>query len=457
MAKNIKVFLSHSACKEDKGLIEGIEALAKERRCVKLWIAERNFEPGSNIIEKVKSALTSCDCVWALLTHKGNASMFVQNEIGAASILGMHIIPMLEEGEELYGMMIGKEYVRFDRTGQVVKILDNLDFLERKCEKIKGEKSKSSDELVRVLNTYIRTVEAEASSANQREQKETKLASSTEETKDKQLYDLAFEVGMQGRHEAAEVLYSAYLKTNPDAVQAYNNLGAALSKQGKFEEGIEAYQKAIKLRPDYGKAHFNLGVSFWKQGKTDEAIEAYRKAIQHIPKEPEPYNNMGAALRKLGDLEKAIEVYRKAIQIKPDYAFAYNNLGIALREKGDLEEAEKAFRKAIELNPSLAESYLSLGVLLWEQGKYEETEYLFKKTTQLMPDYPDAHYNLACSYARKGMKQEAITSLRTAVEKDYNDWPNIDSDENLNMLRDDPQFKELAEKVKEHWEKEKTK
>ncbi len=109
MATKLRVFLSHSGSDDDKGLVEGIDYLARDKSCLDLYIAERKKDPGRDIIKKVEKALKRSHCLWALLTPNGNASQFVQNEIGAAYILGLRIIPMVQEKVKLRGMLYGKE------------------------------------------------------------------------------------------------------------------------------------------------------------------------------------------------------------------------------------------------------------------------------------------------------------------------------------------------------------
>ena len=64
----------------------------------------------------------------------------------------------------------------------------------------------------------------------------------------------------------AEKLYKEKLNSNPDDVEAHNNLGVILLQLGKLQEAKSFCQKAIEINPNYASAHNNLGAIFKKLG-----------------------------------------------------------------------------------------------------------------------------------------------------------------------------------------------
>ena len=65
----------------------------------------------------------------------------------------------------------------------------------------------------------------------------------------------------EGKLEEAEKLYREILKTNPNHLDANNNLGALLNDTGRHDEAEASYKKAIELKPDYAEAYNNLGIT----------------------------------------------------------------------------------------------------------------------------------------------------------------------------------------------------
>jgi len=66
----------------------------------------------------------------------------------------------------------------------------------------------------------------------------------------------------------------------------------------------------------------------------------------------------------------------------------------------------------------------------------------------LAPDNPRVHYNLACAYALNRDRSRAIESLRRAVEKGFKDAAAIERNNDLDVLRDDPAYKQIVEGLK---------
>jgi len=203
--------------------------------------------------------------------------------------------------------------------------------------------------------------------------------------------------------------------------ESHNNLGNSFANLGRIEEAIKEYHEAIRLKPDYALAHFNLGVT----------------------------------LRRKGEIEEAIKEYREAIRIDPDFSDAHNNLGYALGKMGKTEEEIKEYREAIRSDSGNPEAHFNLGAVFLKKKKLVEAITECREAVRLKPEQTMMQYNLACCYALHGDKQEAMDSLIMALEKGFNDWPLMKKDKHLDSLRDDPEFKELEEKVKVRWKERK--
>lgn len=66
-------------------------------------------------------------------------------------------------------------------------------------------------------------------------------------------------------------------------MEAYNNLGLALTEINKNEEAILNYNKALEINPNYSIAYNNIGNSLNYLGKYKEAIYYCQKAISLNP------------------------------------------------------------------------------------------------------------------------------------------------------------------------------
>ena len=229
-------------------------------------------------------------------------------------------------------------------------------------------------------------------------------------------FEQAITFHREGKIEEAKRLYRVILNTQPEHLDANNNLGVILQYQGKLEQAKECYKKAIELKPDLSEAHNNLGFVFKEQGRLDEAEASYRKAIKLKPNYAAAHNNLVNTLFELGRLDEAEVSCKKTIKLKPDYAEAHNNLGGILYHVGRLDEAQASYKKAIELKPDYEEVHINLGIVLHKLGKLDEAEASYKKVIELKPDYADAYNNLGAIKESLNRLDEAITFFNKAIE-----------------------------------------
>ncbi|QYJ69180.1 TPR end-of-group domain-containing protein [Flavobacterium litorale] len=283
--------------------------------------------------------------------------------------------------------------------------------------------------------------------------------------------------------------YQKAIDINPDKHEAYNNWGSGLAELAKTKTGNEAeqlyleafkkYQKAIDINPDMHEAYYNWGNGLAKLAKTKtgneaeqlylEAFKKYQKAIDINPDKHEAYNNWGNGLAKLAKTKtgneaeqlylEAFKKYQKAIDINPDMHEAYYNWGIDLAELAKTKtgneaeqlylEAFKKYQKAIDINPDMHEAYYNWGnglakLAKTKTGKEEEDLYnLAFEKYQKSISLGGNHYNLACLYALRGNKKEALHHLdislqndgiSTSFVKDDEDWEKFLNDDDFNIL-----------------------
>ena len=76
-------------------------------------------------------------------------------------------------------------------------------------------------------------------------------------------------------------------------------------------------------------------------------------------------------------------------------------------------------------------------------GRIDEGLQLDQQIVSLDPQNSIGHYNLACSLALKHRQFEAIESLRTALQKGYDDLEWLMKDPDLQNLHDNPAFSAL--------------
>lgn len=146
-----KVFISHSI--EDLEIVsiisDGLKLIG-----IDIYIAEFYPEPGRTLSDKVLENLRSSDCVIVLLTHFGAKSAWIQQEIGIAKTLGKPVIPLLEKGLTIKGLLEGVEYISLDRKN----VSDAVERLIGSISRLKEKQIYSTGQAAKLLGVSFITI-----------------------------------------------------------------------------------------------------------------------------------------------------------------------------------------------------------------------------------------------------------------------------------------------------------
>ena len=212
-----------------------------------------------------------------------------------------------------------------------------------------------------------------------------------------------------------ETLNRYIIALNPQARDAYLNLGDALYEQGRYEEALDVTRIAVERRPEHFQAHFNLGATLDKLGRFEEAETHLRRAIALSPQAQNAYLNLSKVLYEQGRYEAALEAARVAIEQDPDFVEAHFNFGAILNKLERFEEAEVHLRRAIALNPQAPKAHFSLGIALYKQERYEAALEATRVAIEQDPDFVEAHFNFGAILNKLERFEEAEVHLRRAI------------------------------------------
>ena len=115
----------------------------------------------------------------------------------------------------------------------------------------------------------------------------------------------------------------------------------------------------------------------------------------------------------------------------------------SLTEQSQLDFELEFFAGILGAVPTYVDVLRTHGNNLTLKGRYEDGMAVDKRLIQLRPADYLAHYNLACSYALLKQCDQALKTLRKAVELGYRDFRYMKQDRDLEWLRRDPRFKQL--------------
>jgi tetratricopeptide (TPR) repeat protein len=97
----------------------------------------------------------------------------------------------------------------------------------------------------------------------------------------------------------------------------------------------------------------------------------------------------------------------------------------------------------LQRQPDYVDVLRVMGNLLTLKGRYSDGLQVDRRLVQLRPHDALAHYNLACSFALLKRPDQALKTLRKAVELGYRDFRYMREDRDLDSIRHDPRFRQM--------------
>jgi tetratricopeptide (TPR) repeat protein len=83
-----------------------------------------------------------------------------------------------------------------------------------------------------------------------------------------------------------------------------------------------------------------------------------------------------------------------------------------------------------------------------EYGDYPRAALTLSVAAEIHPEEPLLWYKLAAAQAQMGQKENALSSLKKAIEHGFNDSEKLENDFDFKSIRDEKQFKKILEEVK---------
>ena len=215
------------------------------------------------------------------------------------------------------------------------------------------------------------------------------------------------------------------------------------SELGLNELAIADISKAMEKDPDW-QLYVRRGDYYWLNGDLDLAIADFNAAVEDAPKEGYCYYRRGWTYEMQGERKKAMEDYNMGLEMTQDYPYQYLMRGEMLLLEGKKTEADADFEMVIQKD-TIADNGSCRQYALYFLGRDNEAEEWMNKIIEEDPGNYGNYYDQACLYSRMGRLEESIAALRKSFEKGYRSFSHIRLDDDLDAVRDLPEFKALME------------
>lgn len=182
-------------------------------------------------------------------------------------------------------------------------------------------------------------------------------------------------------------------------------------------------------------------------GRYEDAISDIGVYIDRYPTRAYGYYIRGAAKEVIGDFRGALEDYTEGICVDEDESYTYFRRGKLLHKLGRKQEAKADFEVVVKKD-TVVEGGSSRQYALHFLGMNQEAEEWMEKLVEDNPNKPVRWYDKACLLALMGRGDEAITALEIALGKGYWKFAHMETDSDLDSIREREDFKALIQKYK---------
>lgn len=215
------------------------------------------------------------------------------------------------------------------------------------------------------------------------------------------------------------------------------------SELGLNELAIADISKAMEKDPDW-QLYVRRGDYYRPNGDLDLAIADFNAAVEDAPKEGYCYYRRGWTYEMQGERKKAMEDYNMGLEMTQDYPYLYLMRGELLLLEGKKTEADADFEMVVQKD-TIADNGSCRQYALYFLGRDNEAEEWMNKIIEEDPGNYGNYYDQVCLYSRMGRLEESIDALRKSFEKGYRSFSHIRLDDDLDAVRDLPEFKALME------------
>lgn len=182
-------------------------------------------------------------------------------------------------------------------------------------------------------------------------------------------------------------------------------------------------------------------------GMYQQAIEDATEVLKSVSTVAYPYYLRGWSYELSGDDERAMADYNAGIDVDKTHPYIYLMRGELYLKHGEKDKADADFESVIRLD-TLAESGSARQYALHFLGRDDEAVEWMEKVIENDPGQNGPYYDKACLFSRMGRVPEAISALRTAFEKGFRSFAHIKYDDDMDAIRNEPEFISLISQYK---------
>ena len=203
---------------------------------------------------------------------------------------------------------------------------------------------------------------------------------------------------------------------------------------------------------DYSERYYKIS-TYPLLNEHEKTIEESTKFLDSLGFDPTIQLLRAEAYLELGDDTKAIIDMNAVIEKDSTNAYAYYKRAKLHKKYNATGLANANYEMVLKLD-TICNTSSNRHYALYHLGKKEEALEWIESIISSYPNDKGAFYDKACLLSLMGNKKEAIKNLEKAFELGYRYFIHINEDNDLDILREEPEFIALIEKYKAMHENE---
>ena len=228
-------------------------------------------------------------------------------------------------------------------------------------------------------------------------------------------------LAIQGRYQAAEMIYRRMVKSDPQNIEAQLGLADVLSWRKKFSEARTLYNGVRQMRPDLPDGDIGLlRLEAW-EGRHAQAEEGLTALLSRYPERLDILLLLGRVTGWQGKFQSSIDTFQKALDLFPDNIEVLQGLAATYQWMNQPEEGIALYLKVLEKDPDNLKALVGIGILYSQDGEYDQAISFLEKARELAPDRTDIRAMLGTLYGQTARLDDAVTELQKSVALERGD------------------------------------
>lgn len=188
------------------------------------------------------------------------------------------------------------------------------------------------------------------------------------------LLQKADDLKLNGRHDEAITLANKMLMTDPEYVEAYEEIGDNYLSLREYKKSRKALDYAIKLNPNSPNALYLLGFLHSSLGDFDKSVETLERADTIQPHHPEILRCLGWSLFHGGDRKGGLVILERARTLAPTDSLVLCDLAVCYLNNRQFTKTIDLLEFVLRIEPDNDKAKDCLETALFFQKEFKKLD-----------------------------------------------------------------------------------